>query len=318
MRKTNKVNQGFSLIELLISVTILSIVMVMVVQFMSTSSAAYRKNKKNLNIQTEAMKVVEQISDILMQANYIRVQSIDGKMYTITQTTSNERVVTPDSTKGTVDYDFVPDNYSNYSEKSMYQNDNRKVIINYDTFEIVDEKGTPYPLNTDQDNNGSAVRSFRALKSGSTYNYIMPKYIYAEYTGQKEDGTETIVRVIYCITDITDAKNDTRSVYMKRYEIDKSDDAAIMALNYQYACKEVNLATTGKEGLLTDKVADFYLSADSEGNALLTDVLFQDDKYEYNTVETINLRNSNVLTVRPQKLYRVKGTGTGGSGSPTP
>ena len=49
LSKARKHNQGFSLIELLIALTILSIVMIMVVQFMSTSSAAYRKNEKNLN-----------------------------------------------------------------------------------------------------------------------------------------------------------------------------------------------------------------------------------------------------------------------------
>lgn len=315
MGKTKKQNQGFSLIELLIAMTILSIVMIMVVQFMSTSSAAYRKQKKNLNIQTEAMTVLENISDTLMQANYVRIQSMDGKMYTISKDASNERVVTEDTSKGTFDYDFVPDNYGNYSEVCTYKGDDRKVIVDFDTFEIVNEQGYEYPLENDRDNNGRAVRSFRALKTDDTYSYIMPRYIYAEYAGKRDDGTETIVHVVYYITDVKDTAEGTRSIHMYRYETD--DFVNGMSLNYNFACGQVAIQENLRnDGFLTDNVIDFYISADSDGNALLTNILFKDDGYEYNTVETINFRNSNVLTVRPQKLFKVKGTGvTGGSGA---
>lgn len=317
MGKSKKHNRGFSLIELLIAITILSIVMIMVVQFMSTSSAAYRKQKKNLNIQTEAMSVLEGISDTLMQASYVRVQSMDGKMYTITKDANNNRVVAEDTSKGTVNYGLVPDNYANYSQIRAYSisattRSDRKVIVNFDTFEIVDDNGTPYPMTYDKDVDGGAVRSFRALKSGTTYNYVMPQYIYAEYTSKRDDGSEVTAHVIYGLSTTPDAKTGTRSLYMYRYETD--DWTNRMSLGFAHACGEVDgLIASEGDGFLSDNVADFYISADTEGNALLTNILFKDDGYEYNTVETINFRNSNVLTVRPQKLFKVKGTGVNSS-----
>ena len=48
MKKSKRNNKGFSIIELLVSIAILSIIMLVVVQFMSTTSGAYQKNKKNL------------------------------------------------------------------------------------------------------------------------------------------------------------------------------------------------------------------------------------------------------------------------------
>ena len=308
MSKTKKVNQGFSLIELLIAVTILSIVMIMVVQFMSTSSAAHRKTKKNLSVQTEAMQVLEQMSDTLMQAEYVRVMSMDGTMYTITQDSAGERKITPETAVGTFDYDFVPDNYGNYAEWCDYSYGNREVVVNFDTYELVDKAtGDNYPLDSDADA-GREVRSFRALKNGADYSYIMPKYIYVEYATVRDDGTEATAHVVYYITDIKDAKEGTRSLYLYRYETD--DPVNKRSLGYNFACGHTAIRENlGEDGLITENLKDFYLSADSEGNAFLTNMLFSDGGYEYNTVETINFRNSNVLTVRPQKLYKVKGTG---------
>ncbi len=328
MRKTKKLNQGFSLIELLIAVTILSIVMIMVVQFMSTSSAAYRKTKKNQAVQTEAMKVVEQLSDTLMQAQYVRVVTKDDGMYSITKTdtdTKNKRVITkvdtPDKTK--VSYDFVPDNYCNYAEKRNSKQESRKVIVDFKNYRIVDETNNEYPLTTDLDYNGVSVRSFRALSHGGTYSYVKPEYIYVEYMGK-----DKLMHVIYHLTNMTDDTDDTCSLYMYRYESNLTDNTK----GFEYARTQLNAilgvgagskqsaddkkftsakhigGSTKKQGLVSDKVEDFYLSADVEGNAILANLMFKDGGYQYNAVETISIRNSQVLTVRPQKLFKVKQT----------
>ncbi|MBO5089240.1 MAG: prepilin-type N-terminal cleavage/methylation domain-containing protein [Lachnospiraceae bacterium] len=352
MSKTQKHNQGFSFIELLIALTILSIVMIMVVQFMGTSTAAYQKNKSNLNLQNEAMQVLEQMSDTLMQAKYVRVVTKDKGMYLIEHKDSDgdgdkERVISTPTTYTPVTFDFVPDNYGNYAKCSDFTTSDRKVIVDFDTFEIVNEKKKTYPLissPTDNDVvytdlNGNktimlasqSVRSFRALKNGTVYNYIKPEFIYAEYS----TSNKKTVHVIYHITDVTDSRDNTCSIYMYRYETDDTNPTEAKVKNYNYARTQVmgllgkGYETTkysantdtfvtnkesatalqaikdGAQGMITGNISDFYLSADSEGNAILTNIMFKDGNYTYNTVETINFRNSNVLTVRPQKLYKL-------------
>lgn len=302
---------------------------------MGTTSAAYRKTKKNLNIQTESMKVLEQLSDTLMQAKYIRIVTKDNGMYTVkvnSATGSSERVIEAVPMTSPVAYDFVPDNYANYALNcDMKEEDTRKVIVNFNTFEIVDENNVKYPISSDSDYaSGDEVRSVRALKAGGTYNYIKPEYIYAEYLKIKEDGSKVTEHVLYHITDIVDTIDDTCSIYMYRYE---SDPAVNVGLSYMVGRMENLLGKSGTiaskeaanvdkftgtvesdatlqkidagvDGLVSDKISDFYLSADAEGNAILTNIFFKDDDYEYNIAETINFRNSNVLTVRPQKLYK--------------
>ena len=357
MSKTKKHNQGFSFIELLIALTILSIVMIMVVQFMSTSSLAYRKTKDNMNVQTKAMKVVEQMSDTLMQAKYIRVATKDDGMYTITQegTAEDKTRVVRSVSSVTVDYDFVPDNYPNYALNSSYLVDpsvaepkERQVIVDFDTYQLIDVDDNAYPLASDADKKYLAsgggvvplsdidVRSYRALKETNVYRYIKPEFIYVEYAGT----AGKTIHAMYHITDTTNEDDDTCSIYLYRYETNDNDLAATRERNFYHAKSVIlsnldkdfdtirdsadasdfvsvseddetmNLIDNGVDGLLTDIVADFYLSADTEGNAIITNILFKDGDYEYNTNETINFRNSNVLTVRPQDLYKKSGTGT--------
>ena len=74
-------NRGFSLVELLIAIAILSIIMVMISGFVSSTLISQRKTKKNMQMQTEAQRIYYQLSEIIMQATYIRVQAEDGSVY---------------------------------------------------------------------------------------------------------------------------------------------------------------------------------------------------------------------------------------------
>lgn len=300
-------NKGFSFIELLIAMTIFSIVMLMVVEFMSTSSGAYRKTKKNLNVQTEALQVTEQLSDTLMQASYVRISVEEPSLYTIDVDTSqkrNKRVVTK-SGNG-VDCDFVPDNYGNYVKTGDPFNMDNDAIIDLQTYKLVNKKGMPHPIDTgdrDMDLGGVDARSFRMLNHDNKQYYVQPDYIYMEYrtpSANLNDSTPSkeMQHVIYKIV----KEKDARKIYTFRYTADITDNAK----GYKYAMDQINgMISSDEDGLLTEVVEDFYVSVDVEGNALLTNILFEDNGYEYNTVETINFRNSNVLTVRPQRLYKV-------------
>lgn len=334
MKKRNK---GFSLVELLLAVALLSIVMLMVTQFMGSTSAAYRKTTNNIKVQTEANEVMGNISDTLEKANFIRVSVADPQAYVIKDTssgTTRKREITASSDsltsdKGaTVSYDFVSDNYGNYIRPAKDINGNatseRKVIIDFDTYKLVGEKkNTYYPLKDDLDTPGKTetvtlpisgtdltvggdIRSFRALQTEvdtdgdgtadtSRTCYVKPRFIYAE-TQNATDNSKVDCSIYLIEDDTVFLYKETRAKISK----DRFTSMCNMVCSYN--------PTASKQGILTEGIEDFYLSADVDGNAVMLNVMFKDNKYEFNSIETVKLRNSNVLTVRPQSLYKVSKT----------
>lgn len=333
MRKKVNRNRGFSLVELLISMALLSIVMLMVVQFMSSTSAANRKTRQNLNIQTEADEVMGSIIDSIMAASYIRVGVADSSYYRVNLATDTE----PDSrTTGDVakkynlttdklaaiDFDLVPDNYGNYIDPDQDDSNKaeRKVIIDQDTFQLLAEKNsTPYPLTGDLET--ANVRSFQVLKQDDKYFYVRPEYIYVEYADVDASGNKITSAVMYhFVENTTDAgkkaggttqdKKHRVSVYVARDVVTATEFS-------KYDKLKSAVGDSGDIGLLSKNMQDFYLSADVDGNALLLDSVFKsegENGYTYHAEQTVRCRNSNVLSVRPQSRLNKAETGgkTGG------
>lgn len=311
VRQTDR-NKGFTLIELLISMALLSIIMVMVVQFMSSTAGANRKAQYNIRAQSVAEEVMRNMEDNLMQAEYVKVIPKETTCYSIKKngTESGNRTkevtttVTPPVELPT-DCQLEPDNYGNYVKESTKPE--RKVIVDMATYQLPGEKNnTVYPLNDDLETGVTAARSFRILKqeiSGTdTYMYIKPEYIYMEYT----TTAGNLCNVIYKI-DETDHK-----IYMWR----SSEDTSLgkdTPDRFSTAKSKVD-GLTGNKGLMTENMTDFYLSADVEGNALLFDSLFDVSGYKFNSTNTVKFRNSQVLTVRPQNLYLKVNSSSGGTG----
>lgn len=311
MNQNNK-NKGFSLVELLVAIAILSIVMLMVTQFMGSTSAAHRKTQNNLKVQNEANEVMTNIFDTLMKANYVRISPKETSIYQVGNAADMEvssRVGTISGESLTSDklaqisFDLVSDNYTNVIRP--VGTPERKVIVNFDTYQMIGETGSAVlPLASDLDPVGD-VRSFRLLKKNDTYYYIKPEYIYCEYYTTLADGTQalqfTIYRFVY--------NGEKCKVYLYR-----SPDTANYESNgnrFHNAKSAVDLLASagGRQRLLTEDMQDLYLSADAEGNALLFDAVFNIGGYKYNAVDTMMFRNSDVLTVRPQNMYKVSGTG---------
>ncbi|MBR4543367.1 MAG: type II secretion system protein [Lachnospiraceae bacterium] len=69
MRKFKNSEKGYTLVELLVAMAILVIMLMEVYAVMSNSSTIYRKGNYEVQIQTEAQQVVQQLEDLLVDCN---------------------------------------------------------------------------------------------------------------------------------------------------------------------------------------------------------------------------------------------------------
>ena len=77
-QKMNRNQKGFSLVEVLIAMSILSIVAVMAFGFMSSSSKLFSKTNAEVSIQTEAQSAANAIKDLIMDCQ-VSVAYFDTK-----------------------------------------------------------------------------------------------------------------------------------------------------------------------------------------------------------------------------------------------
>lgn len=316
-------NKGFTLVELLISMALLSIIMLIVVQFMSTTTAAQKRTKYNLKAQTAANELMNNISDTMAQASYVRVVPAEAKVYEKTSGTRIEPMVegtsNPTSDSSSFAFDLVPDDYGNYVRNTDTNTKNRKVIVDMDTYQLVGEKqGTVYPLTNDLEAKGTDVRSFRCMKQKSgpnvKYLYVKPAYIYVEYNGRTtNEGGDLENHLYYVMYRFDYSEPDSAKVYMVRGETNHNTSEKLAA------AKSAVDALSDEDGLLTDDLEDFYLSCDAEGGAFMLDALMDVKGYMYNATTTVAVRNTEVLTAKPINSYQLgEGSTSEESGWKTP
>lgn len=290
----NNRNKGFSLVELLVAIAVMSIIMVMVVQMMGNSSVILRKTNKKLALQTEALEFREQFSDILMQATYVRVESADKKTYTLDtsiDTSEKNKRKRVSASVGDINGSLVSDNYPNYL---IAGNNNFDIFMKKADFTLycTDTAGTQHNSDTKQ--------SFRKLLDGVTDGkpyYVKPSYIYLRYHLDSSAKTEK-----YSIFRF-DNSSGTYKVYSAKGTINNinatTDDGFDVA-------KTVVDAKSGNDGLMSENVKDVYFSVDAIGNSAFVDMQFENAKYINQTYEyrdTISLHNSYVITVPPNKMF---------------
>ncbi|MDF2588238.1 MAG: prepilin-type N-terminal cleavage/methylation domain [Anaerocolumna sp.] len=75
-----KNDDGLTLIELIVSITIITIVLGAILSFMITGSNSYKKEKEAVNLQTEAQFILNQLDDLLIEANYVKFNQVDKKL----------------------------------------------------------------------------------------------------------------------------------------------------------------------------------------------------------------------------------------------
>ena len=104
-------NQGFTLLELLIGVTMMLLISTSVLSLIVYSSRNYRKAQEELSLQVEAQTIINQLSDLMMGAENVKYREDELTIYykdaryiiTLNQSTNElmyEKVKTGESVSG--------------------------------------------------------------------------------------------------------------------------------------------------------------------------------------------------------------------------
>ena len=285
--------------------------MVMVVQMMGGSSVALRKTNKKLELQNEAMEFKEQFSDIIMQADYIRVQSKDNVTYTLdTSLDANNNRKRTKNSSGTLSGDLVSDNYPNYlkagdSKLDIYINKADYTLYGKDK---KDNNGVTNKYPNAVDNTIQSLRILTNGVNGGDPYYIIPEYIYVRYQfdahdlDNKDDDTEKYA-IYHFISD-----NNTYKVVADKGTL--NDVYHMTNDGYAEAKGKVN-GKKDYDGLVSKNVKDVYLSADTNANTIYVDMVFEMAKYlgqTYNYYDAIVLRNTYAMTGSPNRVYYINNT----------
>lgn len=98
-------NRGFTLVELIIGIAILGIVSVAVLGFMASGGRSFKRATTEVNLQFESQTVVNQLNDLLIEANDIKVfGSGIGTTLEIYQKDNRGIVITHISTTNELEY----------------------------------------------------------------------------------------------------------------------------------------------------------------------------------------------------------------------
>lgn len=76
--KSCRNNEGYTLVELVIAMMVTAIVITMVISFMSDNSRSYDYVRVNLKLQEEAQSVLNQLSDIIIEADWMKAEDVDS------------------------------------------------------------------------------------------------------------------------------------------------------------------------------------------------------------------------------------------------
>lgn len=114
MNKSN--NKGFTLLELLIGITIMLLVSSSILSLIVYSSRNYRKAQEELSLQIEAQTIINQLSDLLMEAENVKYREDELIIYH----GDARYIITFDASRNELMYEKVKTGESTSGDKKLY------------------------------------------------------------------------------------------------------------------------------------------------------------------------------------------------------
>lgn len=99
-------NRGSTLIELIISITIASIILGALTLFMWSSITSYRASRDDIRLQVEAQTILNQLKNLIMEANNVKYDQAEGTL--LIQHEDSLHIVSHNTMEHTLEYEKVP------------------------------------------------------------------------------------------------------------------------------------------------------------------------------------------------------------------
>ena len=276
-------NKGITLIELLVSLAILSIFMVTVTFFLSTSTKSVNQTKKQVKVQQDAKEVYESLNSTIMQATSVRVRT--------------KNVITAATT---TDQEIVSRRSANFSSELASGNEVELLSkAAFDSIDFVNENS--YSLDTYKN-------KFQTNGVGK------PSIYYTDSFGKKQlDSKYVSIAEYEAATQALDGKITNYAAFDDgEYEVKAISTGPVTVggvTNYYtvlydaashkiYINKDASRSdyTIHEDNLVTDHCTEFTVNAqEGKNNALVLKLTLSDAGYSYTLGGTVNIRNNKVM-----------------------
>lgn len=269
-------NKGFTFVELILAVAIMSIIMVSIVHFMTTTSTVYSRSNRDNEVQSMAQDVYEQVYSCLMQANKI---IMTGSAKKADGTYDGMKLYASDS------MDVIKDEVSRVSRTTGSMCNDQEKELNYRlntvTIQGISSSHMPQPL-----------YAFRSLKKDDgTFTEIRVYALYVEYQTKVGGAYETC-----CATFCYD--NLSGKLYLNRhYESDRAAEPQFFTdtnlkavIDYHQESNDANVIC---KSIDTD---GFRVVFDAENGGIGLILEFDNYSLTYESQGMVKVRNKNVLT----------------------
>ena len=308
MKKLN--NQGLTLVELLVALTVLSIFMVTVTAFVTSTTTSTKRTKRQINVERASQEVYDDIYDAIVQATCLIVRT--DEVATADATTTESSTTEASTTEATPDVKLA---YKTENFDSTLASKNNVFLVSKNAY-----MSTVYAKNGSEASGTTASMSaadFDAFAQASNLNVSKPMKFKKDKLGKWQSESMNMSYAQHTTTmgilsgemseyGVFDSKTyNVTGIALGPVSIDAATTTNPMynTLVYDRTTKKIylNRGTTPRDFTINEnnKIAEncsnFTIKVNKDQSSVVVNMTFTDGGYGYTVGGTINLRNLNIL-----------------------